>query len=181
VLFRSLSERGVADTAQRVESFRSVPYRKVVSSSLVRARTFGEGLASARGVELEVTAALAEIQRGEWAGQSIPKLYETEPDRVRAYFDDPWNFQLAGAENDRDVFLRAWPVIERNVHAVRGGVLAVTSHYNVIRVLVGYLLGLAPRDSFRVRVDLSSAVALRDEPGGWRLLRSNVRAPDTGP
>ncbi|MBI5433720.1 MAG: histidine phosphatase family protein [Planctomycetes bacterium] len=173
-----LSERGIADTAERVRDFGALPFRKVISSNLARARRLGEGLAEVRGLDLEVTAELAEIQRGEWAGKSIQKLYESEPDTVAGYFADPWSFAIPKGENDRDVFLRAWPAVERAVRAGAGGLVAVTSHYNVIRVLTAYLLGLEPRDSFRIRVDLSCAVALRDERTGWRLLRSNVRTPD---
>lgn len=173
-----LSERGLADSAERARSFGRLPFRRVVSSSLSRARLLGECLAQSSGAQIEVTAELAEIQRGEWAGRSIAQIYESEPERVRAYFADPWNVVIPGAENDSHVFARAWPVVERSVRAAAPGPVALTSHYNVIRVLVSYLLGIAPRDSFRVRVDLSSAVALRDEPGGWRLLRSNVRTPD---
>ncbi|MCE9595917.1 MAG: histidine phosphatase family protein [Planctomycetes bacterium] len=173
-----LSDRGVADTEERVHAFGALPFRNVVSSNLVRARALGEGLARKTGAELEITPALAEIQRGEWAGQSIAKLHATRPAEVAAYFADPWNFVVPKAESDRDVFARAWPAVERTVLAPRGGLVAVTAHYNVIRVLVAYLLGVAPCDSFCLRVDLASAVALRDDVGGWKLLRSNVRTPE---
>lgn len=172
-----LSERGLADTAERARAFGALGFARIVSSSLVRARLLGESLARESGAPLEVTAELVEIERGEWAGKSIAKLYESEPERVERYFADPWHSVIPGAENDADVFARAWPAVERTLLAAGGGRVAVTSHYNVIRVLVAYLLGVAPADSFRLRVDLSSAVALRDEPDGWRLLRANVRSP----
>jgi broad specificity phosphatase PhoE len=57
----------------------------------------------------------------------------------------------------------------------------VCCHYNVVRVLVAHALGIAPPDSFRLRVDLSGATLLRDDPEhGWRLLRANVKSPWTG-
>jgi len=50
----------------------------------------------------------------------------------------------------------------------------VVAHYNVLRILVARALGIAPPDSFRLRVDMARAVLLRDTPAGWVLARSNV-------
>jgi broad specificity phosphatase PhoE len=58
-----------------------------------------------------------------------------------------------------------------------GGPLALAAHYNVIRVLVARAIGIAPAHSFRLRVDLGAVTVLADDPGGWRLLRANVRGP----
>ncbi len=171
-----LSEQGLAETAERARDFSIIPFRAVISSPLERARRLGEALAEARSAPLVVAKELAEIQRGEWAGTPIAELYKTRPKEVGAFFADPWNAIVPGGENDRDVFERAWPVVESALRA-HGGPIAFTTHYNVIRILVSYLIGVAPANSFRLRVDLSSACMLRDAALGWELCRSNVRAP----
>jgi broad specificity phosphatase PhoE len=93
---------------------------------------------------------------------------------VQAFYEDPWNWREHGGETDADVVARAWPPIERALGRY-GGPLAVACHYNVIRVVVADLLGIPPPASFRLRVDLTAACTLRDAPGGWTLVRSNVR------
>lgn len=171
-----LSERGLEQTEERARSFAAIPFRAVVSSNLSRARALGERLAALTGAPLSVHAELAEIRRGEWQGQRIADLFKTRPDEVAGFYADPWNFHVPGGENDADVLGRVLPVFEAALRR-HGGPLAVTAHYNVIRVLVAHLLGIAPEHSFGLRVDLSSACCLRDGRGGWVLERSNVRAP----
>lgn len=171
-----LSDRGVLETEQRAKDFASVPFRAVHSSPLSRARLLGERLARATGAPLELHDGLVEIARGEWQGRMIAELFEERPDDVARFYGDPWRFKVKDAENDADVFARAWPVFERALRA-GDGPIAFTMHYNVIRVLLAYLLGVTPENSFRLRVDLSSACLLEDGPEGWRLVRSNVRSP----
>lgn len=169
-----LSDRGREQTAQRAKCFAAVPFRAVISSNLSRALELGSALASATSAPLRIHAELAEIRRGEWQGHRIQELFAVRAREVEGFYQDPWNFRIPGAETDADVFARALPVFERALLEF-GGPLAITAHYNVIRVLVAYLLGIPPPLSFRLRVDLASAVMLRDSERGWVLERSNVR------
>ena len=128
------------------------------------------------GTALEVSAGLVEIARGRWQGRTVADLFEHSAQEVEAFYDDPWSWNGHGGETDADVLARAWPVLERGL-AAHGGPLALTAHYNVVRVLVSQAIGVAPADSFRLRVDLGALTVLRDDPGGWRLVRANVRRP----
>jgi broad specificity phosphatase PhoE len=171
-----LSAQGERDTRAVAELFGGVPFRAVVSSSLERARMLGELLATAAGAPLEVSPGLVEIARGRWQGRTVADLFARSADEVAAFYADPWTFDEHGGETDADVLERAWPVLEAALRR-SGGPLALTAHYNVVRVLVSHAIGIDPRDSFRLRVDLGAVNVLRDGPGGWELVRANVRGP----
>jgi broad specificity phosphatase PhoE len=175
-----LSAQGERDTDAAIATFSALPFERVVSSNLGRARRFGEGIAAGSGAPLVVSAGLAEIQRGRWQGHSIAELTRERPDELAGFYDDPWNYDLHGGETDAHVLERAWPELER---ALAGApkLVAVTCHYNVVRVLLTRMLGLEPRWSFRLRIDLSGACLLHDGPDGWRLLRANVKGPHPWP
>lgn len=181
-----LSERGRLDTLEVVRRFGALPFRRVLSSSLARARLLGEELARSSGAALTITPALAEIARGSWQGRTVAELFERSADEVASFYADPWGFGAHGGETDRDVHARAWPVVAeafagpgREPRAAEGDArpVALTAHYNVVRVLVARALGVRPPDSFRLRVDLGAVTVLEDAPGGWRLRRLNVRHP----
>ncbi|MCC7012197.1 MAG: histidine phosphatase family protein [Planctomycetes bacterium] len=171
-----LSAHGQRDSIALAERFRGVPFKAVIASSLVRARTLGELLASACGAPLETSPGLVEIYRGRWQGRPMRELLEHHERELAAIYDDPWNFAGHGGETDADVLARSWPVLESAL-ARHGGPLAIACHYNVVRNLIAHALGIEPNASFRVRIDLTAAALLHDSPSGWRLMRSNVRAP----
>jgi broad specificity phosphatase PhoE len=171
-----LSAQGERDTSSAIEAFSKLPFERVVSSNLSRARKLGEGIAKQSGAALSISAGLAEIQRGRWQGLPIADLSRDRPEELAGFYDDPWNYDRHGGETDRDVLARAWPEVER---VLAGGpkLVAITCHYNVVRVLLTRMLGLEPKLSFRLRIDLSGACLLQDGPEGWQLLRSNVKGP----
>ncbi len=170
-----LSAAGRADTVAAARRFGSLPLQRVLTSSLQRARALGDALSRESGAPLDVDPALAEVQRGRWQGLQSGELNQLHPAEVAAYYSDPWEYDAHGGESDRDVLARAWPPFERAVRAVEGGLLAVACHYNVLRVLIARAVGIAPQDSFRVRIDLTAACHLVDGPAGWVRERANVR------
>jgi probable phosphoglycerate mutase len=171
-----LSEGGHGESVALAARFRGFPFRAVVASTLVRARTLGELLSKESGAPLETSPGLVEIFRGRFQGRPMKELLAQHERELAAIYDDPWNCRVHGGETDADVLARAWPVLESAL-ARHGGPLAIACHYNVVRNLVAHALGLEPNASFRVRVDLTAGVLLEDAPGGWRLLRANVRSP----
>lgn len=171
-----LSPQGRADSAELAARFRGFPFRAVIASTLQRARALGELLAAECDAPLELDAGLVEIFRGRWQGRPMKELLERHEPELAAIYDDPWNFRAHGGETDADVLARAWPVLEGALRR-HGGPLAIACHYNVVRNLTAHALGIEPTASFRLRVDLTAGVLLHDAPGGWRLLRSNVRSP----
>lgn len=172
-----LSADGLARTRELAGALAGLPPAAVCSSPLERAWLLGRALAEASGAPLAVEAALAEIDRGRWQGRSVEALQRDEPERVRALYADPWRWREHGGESDACLAARAWPAVEALLERHADGAVVVTTHYNVIRVIVSAALGIAPARSFGLRIDPGRAALLADAPDGWRLCRSNVYAP----
>ncbi len=173
-----LSAAGERETARRASAFAALPLRRILCSDLSRARRLGEALSEATGAPLELRAELREIDRGRWQGRDIEELQAERGEELAALMADPWSWNRHGGETDADVLARAGPTLEAALTEEPGrGPIAVVAHYNVVRVLVSRALGIPPRDSFRLRLDLARAVLLRDDPEGFALVRGNVESP----
>lgn len=171
-----LSIPGRRQSRRLARAFRSVPFERILTSPLERARVLARLLSAATGAPVEVVDELREIERGRWSGREAAEIQRTAPDEVRGFRERSWTFVEHGGECDGDVWRRAWPRVEAHVAAGRGP-LAIVGHYNLTRVLVAAALGIAPRDSFRLRLDAARAIELVDRAEGWRLRRLNVPAP----
>jgi probable phosphoglycerate mutase len=153
---------------------------RVVASPLSRARVLAEHIAARAGRALALDERLRELDRGRWQGRRRDELESAEPDGVRAYHDDPWNWRGHGGETDADIHARAWPALSTALeHAAEFGAapLVLVTHYNVARVLCARALGIPPARSFALRLDPARGILLALSPDGWSLLRSNVLDP----
>ena len=175
-----LSDEGEARTAELAVAFGAVAPALVVASPLTRARALGEALAARTGLALALEEGLAEICRGRWQGRRVEELTADPGEDVAGFYADPWGWRGHGGESDADVRARVVPVVERLLERAAGATVLVATHYNVIRVLAAAALGIPPERSFGLRIDLGRGLLLVDAPGGWRLLHSNVLAPEPG-
>lgn len=172
-----LSERGEQQTSAMGEAFRPVRLAKVHSSDLARARAMGQAIAGTSGAPLTLDQRLREIWRGEWQGMPSTEFRRRWEEQREEFLRDPWNWKGHKGESDADVCARAWPALLETVKAHPGTHVALTSHYNVIRVLATSALGLNARESFGFATDPAHAVLLIDAPQGWQLVAHNLAAP----
>lgn len=172
-----LSERGEADTQALGAAFKAERIARVTSSNLARALAMGRAFASSTGAELEIDERLREISRGAWQGLPAEEFRRRWDDDRAAFFADPWHWKAHGGESDADVFARAWEALHGALATSPGREIAITTHYNVIRVIVTRALGLSPRESFAFRHDPARAALLVDAPGAWELALANVDRP----
>ena len=173
-----LSAAGLQRTEELARTFAGRMAATVLCSPLRRARLLGEALGRALGAEVAVHPELREIHRGKWQGRGVDELHRELGGEVTAFYDDPWSYRGHEGENDAMLSERVWPVIDAALRGSGGRPVYVATHYNVIRVLVADALGIPPRDSFRLRLDVGRAALLIDGPRGWRLRRSNVTGPE---
>ena len=122
----------------------------VVSSPLSRARLLAEGIADQSGAPLVIEPGLAEIDRGSWQGQPVADL---PSEQVTGFYADPWTWREHGGENDSQLLARVWPVVTEHVARHANRELLFVAHYNVIRVIAAYALGVRSSKSFAFRID----------------------------
>jgi broad specificity phosphatase PhoE len=172
-----LSEEGRARTLELGASLAACRPGHVLSSDLSRASELGRRVAELAPAPLTLDPRLREVDRGAWRGMDVGELHAARRAEVAAFYADPWGFRDHGGESDGDVGARAWPALDEALAAAADGVLVITAHYNVLRVLAAMALGVPPERSFAWRLDKGRASLFEDTPGGWRLLAHNVHDP----
>ena len=145
-----LSEEGRAQAEKLGEALSSLRFDRLFTSTSVRAiDTAAEIKGRHVGVSYEEIAALNERSKGEAEGMTHEVFSQTYPDIEEAWEreEDP---RVPGGENFADVEKRAMPVIEGHLEHYPGQTLLYIVHGNLIRVLLGVMLGTPPEKRNRI-------------------------------
>lgn len=144
-----LSEQGWTQMQRAVEQ-RAV-WTQIVTSPLQRCARFAEHVAAQQDVPLRVDAKLAEIDFGEWDGQTPEALWSHSPDEVRRYFSDPTAHPPPGGEPYGEFetrVLQAWA----DIVGEATGRWLVVAHGGTIRVILSHVLRIPPQNLFSLEV-----------------------------
>ncbi|HLC29314.1 MAG TPA: MSMEG_4193 family putative phosphomutase [Dehalococcoidia bacterium] len=170
-----LNENGQKQAEALVERLAPVPFDAIYSSPLERTTETAAPLALARGLEVESTKDLGEVDYGSWQGEPLKQLSKKKEWSVVRFA--PSAVRFPDGESLREMQSRAVASIERIAAAHPKGTVAVFSHADVIRAIVAYFIGM-PLDMFhRLTIGPASVTVLNMGEFGARLLRLN----DTGP
>ncbi len=162
--------RAEADSVAR--RLAGTPLRMVVSSTIERARQTAAPIAAAQGLAVAVHPGLDEIDFGSWTGMSFDELHADPRWQI-------WNRHrglapIPGGETMVAVLARALAVLGDLRRAWPDGDVALVSHADVIRVLLGHLLG-SPLDLFhRLTVDPASRSEIRLWDDGVQVVAVNL-------
>lgn len=173
-----LSPEGIEQTHALWEAFGSEPIDHVHASSLERARLLGQGVAERTGASLQVDPRLIEIDRGAWTMIERDEFQERWSKQAAEYHSDTYNWNGYQGDSEIDLFERIYPAFEETLERVNGGTAFFAIHFNVVRVLLSRLLGIAPPESFLLPIQTAHATLIIDEPEGWRVALENVSRPD---
>ncbi len=170
----SLNETGRAQAAAAAQAIASRPVVAVVSSPVVRALETAAPIAAALGTAVTVEAGFSEVDFGTWSGARFDALAD-EP-AWRAWNVFRGTAPAPGGESALDVQARAVGAVQRLAATWPDGEVVVVSHADVIKAVLGHVLG-APLDLMR-RIDIEpgsmSRVAVWGEDA--RVLGVNWRA-----
>jgi broad specificity phosphatase PhoE len=151
----------------------------ILSSDLRRARDTAEAIAVATGRSVEEDGLLREWDVGAFEGRRPEELVAAAA-RAGLPLEA---FAPPGGERLLDVAVRAGTVAERLV-ARRGegvGTLVVVSHGDLLRALIGRLLGGGHDVGRRFHLENSSVTEFRLVANDWRVERVNDTAHLAGP
>lgn len=167
--------RALADAfAQALARGDAVPAR-IVSSPMQRCTATARFTASRLGVALESDARLIEIAHGTWEGRYRDELAANDPQRYRAWREDPATVSFEGGESLGDVRAR-WRAFAGDLAARDENTLVVT-HDAVVRCALVDLRGAPLDDFWQMRVENAAfAVLDRDGAGHLRLRDECVNA-----
>lgn len=134
---------------RQLRSFRSEPSKfkpaALYASSLLRARTTAEALASSWRLELNIEPQLREINCGVFEGMRITEIKNRYPELwAQNASQDNDDFAWPEGETYRNFRTRVFNALSRIAGLHRNARVAVVTHAGVISQVVGVLNGLSP-------------------------------------
>ncbi len=175
-----LSPAGEEATRLLGQAFAGVRVDRVLSSDLERAHAMGRGIAASTGAELVVTPALREVDRGRWQGIPRADFVANWVADAATYWSDPWNWKSHGGDSDADLWTRGGATLREGLAATDGGTLVVTAHTNLIRVMLGVLLGVPTPHNYRLETGPAHLHLLVRDGDTWRHAGDDLERPPVG-
>jgi len=154
----------LSDTAALARLSDFLPDAPVVSSDLLRARATADAVQAGRP-RLPHEADLREIHFGEWELRSSSEIEASDPDHIRAYWEQPGDIAPPGGESWNALSARVGAALDRLL-AVHDD-LIVVAHFGVILAQIQRADGLTAYDAFGHRID-NLSVTTFDRGQAWR-------------
>ncbi|MGH8973706.1 MAG: MSMEG_4193 family putative phosphomutase [Acidimicrobiia bacterium] len=169
-----LSEAGRAQADGAAQRLAGLPVTAVYSSPLERCRQTAEAIAAAHGLTVTDHPGLAEADYGEWTGQKIEDLRQS--DLWKLVQVTPSAVRFPAGESVREMQTRIITAVEEVVAAHPGGLVVAVSHADPIKAAVAHFTGVHLDLFQRLFVAPASCTVLRFGPTGAALVKLN----DTG-
>jgi probable phosphoglycerate mutase len=167
-----LNEQGRLQAQRLAKRFEGMKFDKIYSSPLERALETAEPIARAMKLEVRKSDALNEIDFGEWSGKTFEQLDSDE--RWRHFNSCRSTASVPGGESFLEVQNRVVKEIDRLAHEHRDARVAIVSHADPIKAVIGYFAA-TPIDLIQ-RFEISpcsvSVITLDEE--GPRISRINA-------
>lgn len=164
-----LTAKGHASAQEMAEHLKEIPFTRIISSDLTRAKDTAAAVAALQGKKVEATAALREIALGEWEGRNI----ETIPDAAKkdrgADFAD---YVIPGGETFRQFSARVWEAFQR-IREENTGPLLLVSHAGVNRMILCNLLEIPLQNQFILEQEYCHYHILAERRGIIKLYKAN--------
>lgn len=151
-------------------------WTRIISSPLLRCRTFAEEIAARYRLPLDIDTRWREIHFGAWEGKGADELLKTSPDEIASFWNDPERCTPPGGETleaFRERLDDAWnDLLARQP----GEHLLVVTHGGPIRFILGRVHGLSVAESLQLDVPHAFLCRLTVESNNVhrKLLRKGV-------
>ena len=164
----------LSDSAAIAGLARALPDRApIVSSDLVRAVATADALQAQR-VRLPHAPDLREMHFGAWEMRSHDEIARSDPEAIRAFWDNPGDSRPPGGESWNSFCTRAHDALDRLVMRHGGGDIIVVAHFGIVLAALQRARGISAREVFGQRIDnLSLTEIALDGGDGWRVGRVN--------
>ena len=156
----ALSDDGKGEAQRAADALVGHEFACVVSSGLERAEFGAACIRSTRRLERRDESALAEIDRGEWAGLLPVEIEERWPGGWRSWWLEPARHRPPGGESLADLEARVLPCVQGLADEYPERELAIVAHSWVIRVCVTHALGLPAAAATQLDLPPASVVVL---------------------
>jgi alpha-ribazole phosphatase len=168
----SLTDLGREQSRGLCELFAPIALQAVYSSDLERTRAAADCIASSHDLPLVAEPWLREINMGEWEGRKIAEIMKSEQALVDQMFGDPSGFCFPAGEGFTEFFERVWKGVNEILASQRGGV-AIVTHAGVLRMIIGGVLELAPKNWLKIAQDFGCINIIEWYDGGPIVKKMN--------
>jgi alpha-ribazole phosphatase len=134
----------------------AVPWRHIAASPLQRCSAFARALADKHGLSLSLEPGFKEIRFGVWEGLTPEEIQLWDGENYRRYRDNPETFMPPGAESMAEFVARVARAWESLLVAQQGRHVLLICHAGVIRAVLCRILGITPKNLFRIQIDYAS-------------------------
>lgn len=154
------------------------PWDMVFSSSLKRCCSFAETISKQFSIPLVINPQLQEMHFGDWEGVTIQQIYETNPELLANFWQQPTQFTPPDAESMQNFSIR----IQNALHNIQQRMLQqnaqralVVTHGGVIKLLKCMALQQSLDDILKMSAELGqlNRFMLDSETMQLELLESN--------
>lgn len=163
-----LSEKGW--TQMRAALGDQAPWSRIVSSPLLRCRTFSEALAAKHDLPLAFEARFKEVGFGIWEGKTAVEIEFEAPGTLARFKDDPIGARPRGAEALDDFFRRVAAGLEHVLLAHPDEHVLIVCHAGVIRMALAHALAIPLANAYRIEVVSAGVTRLRFDAGRASLI-----------
>lgn len=163
-----LSEKGWAQMHAAVGD--QAPWTRVVSSPLLRCRSFSEVIAERHSLPLAFDQRLQEVGFGVWEGKTASEIELEAPGTLARFKADPVHARPAGAEPLAAFQARVAAGLEAVMSLNQDQHVLVVGHAGVVRMALAWALHIPLLYAYRIEVASASMTRLRISKGHASLI-----------
>lgn len=134
-----LTQQAKTATRKLAGRLSKVDLRTVYCSPLERTTETAELLAAPHGLSPVAEEQLIEVDYGEWTGQELAKLYKLP--EWKTVLRQPSRMRFPGGESLAEAQLRGADACEKLAGRHPDGTIAIVTHADIIRLVLGFYLG----------------------------------------
>ena len=155
-------------------------WQRIVSSPLQRCATFANDLSRERAIPITIDSAFQELHFGDWEGQSVEHIWQTQQTAVENWYDDPVSYPPPNGEKADVFFLRVKQALLNCISTSDDEKLLLIVHGGVIRVLLAHCLSMSLLDMNRFDVPygclsrIQVTYDVKSEQYFYRLIAHNI-------
>ncbi|MEO1732190.1 MAG: histidine phosphatase family protein [Pseudomonadota bacterium] len=159
------------DQIARLNAFLPAP-AALVSSDLIRAVDTANAVERGR-TRLAHVNDLREMHFGDWELRSYKDIEAEDPDRIRAFWDEPGHVRPPNGESWNDLRARVDRAIDGVLAQAVTSDVIIVAHFGAILTQVQRALDLDGYETFGHRIDNLSVTQILVENGDWTVERIN--------
>lgn len=164
----ALSERGWQQMRDAVGIYAG--WQRIVTSPLQRCAAFADSLGEKLAIPVTREERFKEMGFGEWEGKLPAEICSTDPQRLLRFRLDPVAHAPPGAEPVALFHARCVAAWQELLAGQDAGNLLIVAHAGVIRMLLSHVLGLEPRNAYRIEIGNAGITRVRIEREAGLLL-----------